>query len=141
LGLLGFVLACGASGAGGVDAVDDAVDVAVDAAVEATGNPTDIMDVAVPAGYDPATPIPLVMLLHGTADADIGFEGGSIMGFDYLSADDLVDLWVANDGCAELSVTDPTPVDYDLQVAGAETTLTSSRRLRQGALSRLSSMR
>lgn len=97
---------------------------ACDASDVVTGLASIAGSMTVDATCTPAHPVS-VLLLHGTADADIGFEGGSIMGFDYLSAEDLLDRWVANDGCAELSVTDPTPVDYDLQVAGAETTLTS----------------
>jgi polyhydroxybutyrate depolymerase len=66
-----------------------------------------------------------VLEVHGTADATIRFEGGSIIsGATYPSAEQTVGEWVALDHCAR-SGQPSYPFDADPTLAGAETTRTS----------------
>jgi polyhydroxybutyrate depolymerase len=73
----------------------------------------------------PARPVS-VLDVHGTADADIRFEGSTHLGgAPYLSADAVVQAWVALDQCPGAPEVEPAPVDYDVQNAGPETTRTA----------------
>jgi polyhydroxybutyrate depolymerase len=73
----------------------------------------------------PSRPVS-VLDVHGTADADILFAGGDFQaGAPYLSADDVVQAWVGLDACPGGPEALGSPVDYDVQNAGAETTRTA----------------
>jgi polyhydroxybutyrate depolymerase len=76
---------------------------------------------------DPCTPSrPVsVLLIHGTDDADISYTSGShIGGAEYLGAEALLQDWVTRDECPG-PPSSAEPVDFDLQIPGAETTRTS----------------
>lgn len=70
----------------------------------------------------PSRPVS-VLAIHGTKDEDIGFDGGTIMGADYLGAEALVESWVERNACSPEAKTDAAPIDYDVVAEGAETTI------------------
>ncbi len=73
-----------------------------------------------PGRCKPASPV-AVLQIHGTADATIAMQGGTLFGNKYPSARTTVDRWAALNGC------DPGPIslddrfDLDLRVSGSET--------------------
>jgi polyhydroxybutyrate depolymerase len=76
-----------------------------------------------PAECTPSRPVS-VLVIHGTKDTDIRYEGGSIGGFPYVGAEALTEFWRGVDGCTPTQVFSEA-VDYDVGVEGAETTGTS----------------
>ncbi len=67
-------------------------------------------------GYQPPRPVP-VMIIHGTKDPVIKFEGGTI-GLPYvtivtLPVRDLVNYWVGYDGCSATPATSELPDAHD----------------------------
>jgi polyhydroxybutyrate depolymerase len=71
----------------------------------------------------PARPVS-VLLVHGTRDTSIDYEGGLIRRVPYLGAEDLAASWAARNGCATGPVTDDKTLDYDSNIPGNETTAT-----------------
>jgi len=63
-----------------------------------------------------------VLQIHGTLDTVIEYDGGSIGGVPYPSAQLTIDNWLAIDGCAPTPVAG-APLDIDTSLAGAETTV------------------
>ncbi len=66
-----------------------------------------------------------VLHIHGTKDATISYDGGTIQiagftGATYPSAQGSIQQWLDRDGCSG-SATSAGKADYDLNVAGAET--------------------
>jgi polyhydroxybutyrate depolymerase len=65
-----------------------------------------------------------ILQIHGTADATISFEGGSILGNDYPSADRTLTNWIDHNG----ATLDPTELqerlDLEASIPGDETIVT-----------------
>lgn len=72
-----------------------------------------------PADCTPARPVSM-LAIHGTKDNDIRYEGGSIRGFPYVGAEDLVAFWRGLNGCTPTTVAGDA-IDYDTGVQGDET--------------------
>jgi polyhydroxybutyrate depolymerase len=72
-----------------------------------------------PADCSPDSPVH-VLQIHGTADAVIHYEGGSI-GEPYPGAVETVEQWASFDGCADIGVLTPPPLDLDASIPGDET--------------------
>jgi len=74
----------------------------------------------------PCTPTRPVSVLHmhGTADPTILYEGGTLGGAAYLSADDVVAAWRTRDACTETATEGPAR-DFDSSVVGSETAITT----------------
>lgn len=69
----------------------------------------------------PASPV-AVLQIHGTSDATIHYEGGSVAaGHDYPAATTTVQDWVTFDGCSTTPTAGPT-LDLESTLAGSETT-------------------
>jgi polyhydroxybutyrate depolymerase len=62
-----------------------------------------------------------VLQIHGTADETISYEGGSILGNAYPSAQTSITNWVTSNGCAEAAIKSTTLLDLDAGVSGPET--------------------
>jgi polyhydroxybutyrate depolymerase len=75
------------------------------------------------ASCTPANPV-AVLEVHGTSDAVIGYNGGTILGHVYPSAATTVADWVAFDGCSSTPDTSSPPLDLDSALAGNETAVT-----------------
>ncbi|MCU1370625.1 MAG: hypothetical protein JWO77_1819 [Ilumatobacteraceae bacterium] len=60
----------------------------------------------------PSEPVS-VLLVHGTADTTIPYDGGSIGPNSFPSAEGTLDRWVALDGCDE-AAEDPAPADHQI---------------------------
>lgn len=73
------------------------------------------------AGCDDAVP---VIMIQGTDDATVPYEGGVFLGGRILGAEDTVARWREIAGCSE-AVTGEGPFDYDLLVPGEETSITA----------------
>ncbi|APR77292.1 Putative CONSERVED LIPOPROTEIN LPQP [Minicystis rosea] len=69
-----------------------------------------------------------VLQIHGTADEEVLYDGettGSGSGLvGYPSAETTVGDWAEIDGCAKTADTTQPPLDLDVKLAGAETTVT-----------------
>ena len=65
-----------------------------------------------------------VLQVHGDADRIIAYAGGKSFGNGkpYPSAEDAVAAWAVRDGCKGARKANGPPVDFDLEVAGPETT-------------------
>lgn len=70
-------------------------------------------------------PIPVIMI-QGTDDATVPYEGGVFLGGRILGAEDTVARWRDLGGCAD-TVTGEGPFDFDLLVAGDETLVSAWR--------------
>jgi polyhydroxybutyrate depolymerase len=66
-----------------------------------------------------------VLEIHGTADADIAYAGGTHDGHAYPSADTTMADWAKLDKCNGPLDTTAPPLDLDTSLPGAETTVTS----------------
>lgn len=67
--------------------------------------------------------------IHGTADARIGFSGGTInqetvVNVPYPGAVQTVETWAAYDRCSLTPDTSQPPLDLDSEIEGAESTVT-----------------
>ncbi len=73
----------------------------------------------------PAEPV-AVLQVHGTADTTIRYDGGNLSagGPNYPAADETAAQWALLDGCDDVAADDPTPLDLDSALAGAETRVT-----------------
>ena len=71
----------------------------------------------------PSQPVS-VLQIHGTADATIGFEGGTLLGNDHPGAQETAATWAANNGCTGPPTALPTPLDLDASIDGDESTAT-----------------
>lgn len=69
----------------------------------------------------PSEPVS-VLQIHGTADDTIYYEGGTNIGNEYPGVEVTIGTWVDRDGCSEES--QGNPLDLDIMIAGAETTVT-----------------
>ncbi len=65
-----------------------------------------------------------ILEIHGTADTTIDYNGGANAGFSYPGAITTVNDWVTLDGCSATADTSSPPVDFEVTLAGAETTVT-----------------
>ena len=71
----------------------------------------------------PSRPVSILQI-HGTSDATISFDGGSILGNDYPSASGTLINWVAhNDSALDLTEL-PEKLDLVLSIPGSETLVT-----------------
>jgi polyhydroxybutyrate depolymerase len=70
-------------------------------------------------------PIP-VLMIQGTEDATVPYEGGVFLGGRILGAEDTVSRWRELGRCAD-TVTEEGPFDFDLLVAGDETSVSAWR--------------
>ena len=61
-----------------------------------------------------------VIVIQGTADATVPYEGGAFLGSRLLGAEDTVARWVDVNGCSSEAV-GAGPFDYDFGVSGDET--------------------
>lgn len=73
-------------------------------------------------GCAPSEPVS-VLQVHGTMDETILYDGGDILGNAYTSAANSVGYWAGENGCDATATDDPTPLDLDTGLAGAETTV------------------
>lgn len=73
-----------------------------------------------------------VLQIHGTSDATILYDGGSILGMQYPSATASVNQWAALDRCATNSVPRAEKLDLVTTIAGSETSITSWNNCRNG---------
>lgn len=72
---------------------------------------------------EPAEPVS-VLQIHGTNDETIGYNGGSNgLNRDYPGAVESTTDWAVDDGCTTNFTADPTPIDLDTSIVGAETTI------------------
>jgi polyhydroxybutyrate depolymerase len=82
-----------------------------------------------PSKCTPTQPVSIVEI-HGTADTEIAYDGGVIMGpaypmgNTYPSAPTTVADWVTFDGCSATPDTSSPPLDLDSMLPGDETTVT-----------------
>ena len=91
-------------------------------------------------GCEPAAPTS-VLQIHGTADATVAYEGGTIAGLPYPSAPETVARWAAQLGCADTPATGPE-LDLLGSVDGAETEVTAyAEGCAEGARAELWTMR
>ena len=65
-----------------------------------------------------------VLEIHGTADADIAYGGGTRQGHPYPGADTAAADWAKLDKCKSGPDTSAPPLDLDSSLPGAETTVT-----------------
>jgi polyhydroxybutyrate depolymerase len=73
-----------------------------------------------PADCTPVTPVH-VLQVHGTNDATIGYNGGSVpLGGPYPGAVQTVETWAAYNGCSPVPDLTPSPLDLDAGIPGAE---------------------
>lgn len=84
------------------------------------------------AGCAPAEPVG-VLQIHGTADPTIPYQGGANGNRPFPSATETVQRWRDYNGCTGEADDAAGPLDLDAEVAGAETTITSSAGCRDGA--------
>jgi polyhydroxybutyrate depolymerase len=70
---------------------------------------------------NPTAPVS-VLQIHGTADETVIFDGGSF-GAPYPGAKTTVTDWATLDGCSTTPDTSAPPLDLDVKLAGAETTV------------------
>lgn len=76
-----------------------------------------------PTKCRPSAPVS-VLQIHGTADATIEYAGGTFAaGHAYPGARATAGAWVALDRCAATPAPAAAPLDVDLTLAGAETTV------------------
>lgn len=73
-----------------------------------------------PAACSPSEAVS-VLQVHGTMDETIVYEGGDILGNPYTSAASTVAFWAEHNGCDATTTDDPTALDLDTDLAGAET--------------------
>ena len=71
-----------------------------------------------------ATPVSLLEI-HGTADATIKYDGGSIGPSTYPSAETSVANWVTFNKCGTTADTSAAPLDLETNLPGSETNITS----------------
>ena len=74
-----------------------------------------------PSDCTPTAPVS-VLQIQGTADAVIPYGGGQVSVQAFPGAIETVNDWQPRDGCAPGLVDDPTPLDLDSVLIGAETT-------------------
>jgi polyhydroxybutyrate depolymerase len=84
----------------------------------------------------PSEPVS-VLEIHGTADAVIGYNGGSNVGHTYPSAPTSVSDWVTFDACNATADTSEPPLDLDSSLPGNETTITKYGGCTAGATAEL----
>jgi len=77
-----------------------------------------------PSRCTPSRPLS-VLEIHGDQDQTILYGGGSIMGAVYPSVHDTVTRWATYDGCNPATTNNGAAIDLDVQLAGAETTVTA----------------
>jgi polyhydroxybutyrate depolymerase len=65
-----------------------------------------------------------VLEVHGTNDETIAYDGGAFGPVGYPGAIETAELWASLNGCQLLGIDDPTRLDLDANLAGAETTVT-----------------
>jgi polyhydroxybutyrate depolymerase len=73
-------------------------------------------------GCKPSSPVS-VLHLQGTADATILYKGGSLGVAPYPGAEETVGDWVGLDGCSPAADESAPPLDLDVSLPGAETTI------------------
>ncbi len=74
----------------------------------------------------PATPLAL-RVLHGTADMEVPYAGGAAGDVGNLNspgAEVIAAFWAQKNGCSASPDTSAPPLDLDVNIAGAETTVT-----------------
>ncbi|HJQ85452.1 MAG TPA: PHB depolymerase family esterase [Candidatus Binatia bacterium] len=70
----------------------------------------------------PALPV-TVLHVHGTADNAVAYTGGTLGGIAYPSAPVSASTWADHDGCAPTPDGSAPPLDLDVSLPGAETTV------------------
>ena len=76
-----------------------------------------------PADCTPVTPVH-VLQIHGTNDATIGYNGGTIpLGGTYPGALQTVESWATYNGCSTVPDLSQPPLDLDAGIPGAESTV------------------
>ena len=75
-----------------------------------------------PSKCRPSRPVS-VLSIRGTADSTIVFDGGAIAGHAYPSTETTLADWISLDGCRPTADTTAAPLDLDVALAGAETTI------------------
>jgi polyhydroxybutyrate depolymerase len=75
-----------------------------------------------PASCQPARPVS-VLLIHGTADDTIRYDGDTVGERGYPSAEGTAALWRERDGCTGPADRAAPPLDLDSSVEGAETSV------------------
>jgi polyhydroxybutyrate depolymerase len=73
-----------------------------------------------------------VLQVHGTNDATILYNGGSILGNQYPSALASVSQWVTVNKCSTNSVPHSEKIDLERNIAGDETSIASWTKCRNG---------
>lgn len=84
------------------------------------------------AQCDPSEPVS-VLQIHGTADATIPYEGGTIYGHDHPGARETVADWATYDRCGATTTDSTTALDLDSSIDGAESTAFSFDGCAQGS--------
>ncbi len=84
-------------------------------------------------GADNACVEPMrVLVIQGTDDDTVPYDGGVFLGSQILGADETADRWLEAGGCPAASVQEG-PFDFDLLVEGDETTITKWTECQPGA--------
>ena len=73
-----------------------------------------------------------VLQIHGTSDATILYNGGSILGKQYPSATASVTQWATFDRCSNNAAPRADKLDLVTNIAGSETSITSWNNCRNG---------
>ncbi len=84
------------------------------------------------ADCTPSEPVS-VLQVHGTNDVTIAFDGGSIFGTDYPSAQQTVESWAADNGCDTPPTITTDALDLDEAIDGAESAVESFGGCEQGS--------
>ena len=80
----------------------------------------------------PSEPVS-VLQVHGTSDATIAYDGGSIVGVDYPSAPQTVESWVTYNGCDPAPTITADALDLDGGIDGAESDVEAFGECEQGS--------
>jgi polyhydroxybutyrate depolymerase len=91
----------------------------VTAVVSLAGSTTDD-----PARCAPERPVS-VLQIHGTTDGTISYDGNASRGFPSVAT--ALGYWRRYDGCGDQADTSAAPLDLDVNLPGAETTVTTYR--------------
>lgn len=82
--------------------------------------------------------------VHGTADETVAYDGGTIdllgPALSYVSAPKAVEAWAKLNGCSATPDESAAPLDWDLDLPGAETKITRYPSCRNGVATELLSM-
>lgn len=82
--------------------------------------------------------------VHGTADETVAYDGGTIdllgPSLGYVSAPKAVEAWAKLNGCGPTADESAAPLDWDMDLPGAETKITSYPSCRNGVATELLTM-